>query len=127
MYYMGNSLRLSTFCSRLIINDKFKRIIYMKKLILVFIWVLLLSSCHHHLQGSYVSRDCALYKELIFEGKNTVTIIDGIFGFPFSTSYVLDEDILRIKTDRSDLVFKIKDSQTLIGEGFAAGTFIKSN
>lgn len=74
-----------------------------------------------------MSRDCALYKELIFEGKNTVTIIDGIFGFPFSTSYVLDEDIVRIKTDRSDLLFKIKDSQTLIGEGFAAGTFIKSN
>lgn len=80
-----------------------------------------------YLQGTYVSKDCVFYKKLIFRGKRTVTIIDAIFGFPFSTSYELDEDIVRIRTDKSDLLFDIKDSQTLIGEGFANGTFIKVN
>lgn len=80
-----------------------------------------------HLQGTYVSKDCTLYKKLIFKGKRTVTIIDAIFGFPFATSYELDEDLVKIRTDQSDLLFEIKDSQTLIGEGFASGTFIKAN
>lgn len=79
------------------------------------------------LQGTYESKDYVFYKKLIFRGKKTVTIIDAIFGFPFSTSYELDEDIVKVRTDRGDLLFDIKDSQTLIGEGFAIGTFIKSN
>ena len=80
-----------------------------------------------HLQGTYVSRDCAFYRKLIFRGKRTVTIVDAIFGMSFASGYELDEDIIRIRTDKSDLLFEIKDSQTLIGEGFAKGTFKKMN
>ena len=79
-----------------------------------------------HLQGTFVSKDCAFYRKLIFRGKRTVTIVDAIFEFSFASSYELDEDIIRIRTDKSDLLFEIKDSQTLIGEGFARGTFRKS-
>ena len=84
-------------------------------------------STYAHLQGSFTSNDCHLYKALIFRGKKTVTIIDGFFGFPFATSYEVDENYIRIRTDKSDLLFEIKDSETLIGEGFAHGTFTKSN
>ena len=80
-----------------------------------------------HLQGTYVSKDCAFYRKLIFRGKKTVTIVDVIFGMSFASGYELDEDIIRVKTDKSDLLFEIKDSQTLIGEGFAKGTFRKIN
>ena len=80
-----------------------------------------------HLQGIFVSKDCAFYRKLIFRGKRTVTIVDAIFGFSFASSYEVDEDIVRIRTDKSDLLFEINDSQTLIGEGFAKGTFRKSN
>lgn len=80
-----------------------------------------------HLQGTYVSKDCAFYRKLIFKGKKTVTIVDAIFGMSFASGYELDEDIIRVKTDKSDLLFEIKDSQTLIGEGFAKGTFRKAN
>ena len=69
-----------------------------------------------HLQGTYVSKDCTFYRKLIFRGKKTVTIVDAIFGMSFA---------IRVKTDKSDLLFEIKDSQTLIGEGFAKGTFRK--
>ena len=64
---------------------------------------------------------------LAFQGKRTVTIVDAIFGFPFSTSYELDEDIIKIKTDQGELLFVIKDNQTLLGEGFAKGTYRKTN
>lgn len=84
-------------------------------------------STYAYLQGAFTSKDCHLYKALIFRGKKTVTIIDGFFGFPFATSYEIDENYIRIRTDKSDLLFEIKDSETLIGEGFASGTFTKSN
>ena len=45
----------------------------------------------------------------------------------FASGYELDEDVIRVKTDKSDLLFVIKDSQTLVGEGFAKGTFRKAN
>lgn len=78
-----------------------------------------------NLQGTFISRNCAFYKKLIFRGKKTVTIIDAIFGMSFTSSYELDENYVRIRTDKSDLLFEIKDAQTLIGEGFAKGTFKK--
>lgn len=78
-----------------------------------------------HLQGTYISKDCVFYKKLIFKGKRTVTIVDAIFEFPYATSYELDENLVKIRTDQSDLLFEIQDSQTLIGEGFAKGIFVK--
>lgn len=51
-----------------------------------------------HLQGTYVSKDCAFYRKLIFRGKKTVTIVDAIFGMSFASGYELDEDIIRVKT-----------------------------
>ena len=80
-----------------------------------------------YLQGTYVSRDCAFFRKLIFRGKRTVTVVDAIFGMSFAYGYELDEDIIRIRTNESDLLFVIKDNQTLIGEGFAEGTFRKTN
>lgn len=83
-------------------------------------------SSYAYLQGTYESDDCVFYKKLIFKGKRTVTIIDGLFGLPFATSYEIDENLIKIKTDKSDLLFEMKDGQTLIGEGFAKGTFKKN-
>lgn len=80
-----------------------------------------------HLKGTYVSKDCAFYRKLIFRGKKTVTIVDAFWGMSFASGYELDEDVIRVKTDKSDLLFEIKDSQTLVGEGFAKGTFRKAN
>lgn len=78
-----------------------------------------------NLQGTYVAKKSLFYKKLIFRGKRTVTVVDAIFGFPFSSSYEVDEDVIRIRTDKSDLLFNIQDSKTLIGEGFAKGTYVK--
>jgi len=77
------------------------------------------------LQGTYVSKNSTYYRKLTFRGKKTATIVDAFFGMSFTSSYEIDEDFVRIKTDKSDLLFEIKDNKTLIGEGFAKGTFTK--
>lgn len=78
---------------------------------------------YSRLQGTYISKDNPFYRKLVFKGKTTVTIIDAIFGFPFTSSYVLDENYIRIRTDKSDLLLEVKNNNTLVGEGFASGTF----
>lgn len=80
-----------------------------------------------YLQGTFVSDDNPFYRKLVFKGKRTVSIIDGIFGLSFATSYEVDENYIRIRTDQSDLLFEVVDENTLVGEGFAKGTFKKEN
>ncbi len=79
-----------------------------------------------NLQGTYVSKDCAFYRKLIFRGKKTVTTVDAFFGMSFTSSFEVDENYVRISTDKSDLLFEIVDGQTLVGEGFSKGTFKKA-
>ena len=55
-----------------------------------------------------------------FKGKNTV-LVSGVIG----SSYVMDEDVIRIKGTGSEIVLTIKDENTLTGEGIAAGTYRK--
>jgi hypothetical protein len=84
-------------------------------------------SSYANLQGTFESADNPFYRKLIFKGKKTVSIVDTFFGMSFATSYEVDEKYIRIRTDKSDLLFEIKDSETLIGEGFASGTYSKTN
>lgn len=75
-----------------------------------------------NLTGEYICKK-GLYNKLVFKGKSTVVVYG--MGIPYPTSYIVDEKYIRIKTDKSDLLLRIKDSKTLIGEGFAKGTFKK--
>lgn len=77
------------------------------------------------LTGTFIS-ETSIYRKLTFKGKSTVVIYDKFIGIPFPTSYVIDEDYIRITTDKSDLLLRIKDNKTLEGEGWAKGTFKKT-
>jgi len=46
-------------------------------------------------------------------------------GMTFPTSYERDGQVIRLKTDKSDLLFTIKDDKALVGEGFAEGIYKK--
>lgn len=76
------------------------------------------------LDGTYIS-DKALYKSFTFKGNSTVVIKDGIFGFDFASSYERDGNLIRIRTDQSDLLLEIVTPDSLVGEGFAKGSFKK--
>ena len=73
------------------------------------------------LSGKYNCSDKCIYHSFEFKGESTV-IIENFFP----SSYVIDKNYIRIKTDKSDLLLKIQDEKTLIGEGFATGTYIKN-
>lgn len=80
-----------------------------------------------NLQGVYVS-DNILFTKLIFRGKKTVSVIGlGTLGVPYAASYELDENYVKIMTGDGEFLFEIKDNKTLIGEGFAEGTYKKQN
>ena len=73
-----------------------------------------------NLQGTFISHNNFFHK-LEFRGKKTVIISGWI-----ASSYEIDEQYIKIRTDKSDLLLEIKDSKTLIGEGWVTGTFVKS-
>ena len=78
-------------------------------------------------EGTFVIQGKGLYESLTFKGKKTVVIHDGIFGMDTPLEYVKDEEFLRVKTktDGPDLLFEIISEDTLKGEGFAKGLYIK--
>ena len=75
--------------------------------------------------GVYVNTQVGLYSKVEIKGETTCIVTDGIFNMPFASSYEKDGSLIRVKTDQSDMLFTIKDSETLIGEGFAEGVYIK--
>lgn len=76
-------------------------------------------------EGTFVAIDKSLYQSLTFKGKKTVVIRDAIFGIDFPSEYEKDEEFLHVKTDKSDLLFEIISEDTIKGEGFAEGLYIK--
>ena len=76
-------------------------------------------------EGTFIANDNPLYKSLTFKGKKTIVIRDAIFGMDFPSEYEKDEEFLRVKTDKSDLLFEIISEDTIKGEGFAEGLYIK--
>lgn len=74
--------------------------------------------------GLYKNEKGGIYNSFEFKGESTV-VIGTILGIPYTSSYVKDGNLLRIRTDKSDLLLTIKDDNTLIGEGFAKGEYKK--
>lgn len=76
-----------------------------------------------NINGKWISKDNFLYPILEFKGKSTV-VIKTVMGI-FASSYERDEEFLRIRTDKSDLLFEIVNEDSIIGSGFAKGIWIK--
>lgn len=77
-------------------------------------------------EGTYISKDNPFYKTLKFKGKSTVIIKDNILEMEHSTSYTKEGNLIRIQTDKSDLLLEIKDANTLVGKKPTKGTFKKT-
>ncbi|HMJ46415.1 MAG TPA: hypothetical protein VK498_03755 [Ferruginibacter sp.] len=70
----------------------------------------------------YIDTRC-LIERLDFKGNSTVVV--KLANGEMPTSYVIDKDYVRIKGTGQDLLFKMKDIQTLIGEGIFEGEYKK--
>ncbi|WP_233587543.1 energy transducer TonB [Parabacteroides sp. AF18-52] len=77
-----------------------------------------------HIEEKYILIEGkSAYDSFNFKGKSTVII--GSLGMEFVTSYVKDEEYLRIESEPSNLLLKVQSKDTIIGEGFASGIYIK--
>lgn len=86
--------------------------------------VLALAACGNQaLEGEYKNQSNGIYSSVEFKGKSTAAVKG--MGMTFPTSYERDGQLVRLKTDKSDLLFTIKDDKTLVGEGFAEGVYKK--
>lgn len=97
--------------------------------VLYIIFLTVCISCspkNYRIDGAYVSKDNPFYKSFTFKGNSTVIIKDAILGFDYVSSYEKDENFIRIKTDKSDLLLEIITSDSLVGNGFAKGHFVKN-
>ena len=56
-----------------------------------------------------------IIQEIDFKGKSTVEL--RMKNGPFVTSYVVDNEFVRVKGSGGDILFKILDNKTLSGEG----------
>lgn len=65
-----------------------------------------------------------VYNQLEFKGNNKV-IVSVADGLEFSTTYEMDNKSVRIKNDKFDIVLKMQDQHTLIGEGIWKGIYKK--
>ena len=61
--------------------------------------------------------------DLEFKGSSTVSI--HMKAGQIFSNYTIDDDYVRIRGDKSDIVLKIKDENTLVGEGFTQGIYHK--
>ena len=85
---------------------------------------LALAACGNQaLEGEYKNQGNGIYSAVEFKGKSTA-VVKGM-GMSFPTSYERDGQLIRLKTDKSDLLFTIKEDKTLVGEGFAEGIYKK--
>lgn len=75
------------------------------------------------IEGTYHNQGKGIYKAMEFKGSSTVLIHS--LGMKFACEYSMDGDLIRVKTDKTDLLFQIEDEYTIVGEGFAKGTYIK--
>lgn len=81
------------------------------------------STTSNSLSGLYKSKANGIYSAFEFKGKSTVVITS--LGMQFPTEYVRDENFIRVKTDKSDLLLEVKSDLLLVGEGFAEGEYVK--
>ncbi|MGZ7119580.1 MAG: hypothetical protein ACXVH2_07720 [Methanobacterium sp.] len=81
------------------------------------------SNAKNHLLGQYASKTNGIYRSFTFKGENSV-FVDFIEA-PFTTSYGIEGDTVRILTDKNELLLKVKDDNTLIEEG--GGVYLKTD
>jgi len=108
------------------------------KTIAILMFCLFILSCgqSNSLSGTFVNTETfrglandfgGVFENIEFRGPNSCIItmpFGGSLG-QVAAGYVLSSDTVRITTPQGDLMFTIKDQNTLIGIGVAKGTYVK--
>lgn len=75
--------------------------------------------------GVYVSDSETQYKTFDFGTHDSVIVKDAYTDSTFTSKYVIDGDMIKLYDQQNMILLLIRDDNTLIGEGFTKGTFMK--
>ena len=86
----------------------------MKRILVILLAIILLASCNR-VSGTYVSEGGGLVEQIEFVGKNSCVLT--YFGMKLPASYRMDNGHIVADAGQNLIVmFKVQDSNTLVGE-----------
>ena len=97
----------------------------MKKILVILFGILILASCSR-VSGTYVCEGSGLVEQISFVGSNSCILT--YFGMELSANYKVDNGHVIVDgPENLDIMFKIQDSNNLVGEStWNKGTFKKA-
>ena len=92
----------------------------MKRILVILLAIVLFASCSR-VSGTYVNESGGLYDQIEFVGNSSCNITT--LGMKFPATYRIDNGYVYIHThDGADMLYKIQDSNTLVGESIGRST-----
>lgn len=86
----------------------------MKQILIILFSILILASCSS-VSGTYASEESSLVEQIEFVGSNSCIVT--YFGMKLPATYRLDKGHIFVDASEGlDLMFKIQDTNTLVGE-----------
>ena len=97
----------------------------MKKILVILFGIIIMASCSR-VSGTYVGEGSGLVEQISFVGSNSCILT--YFGMELSANYKVDNGHVIVDgPENLDIMFKIQDSNTLVGEStWNKGTFKKA-
>lgn len=78
------------------------------------------------ISGKFTSDSDTQFLSFEFKPKDSVTIHDIYADTLFTSHYIIDGEIIKFKQQENIILLMIRDSETLIGEGFTKGVYNKN-
>lgn len=78
------------------------------------------------ISGKFTSDSDTQYLSFDFKAKDSVTIEDTYVDTLYTAHYVIEGDIIKFKQQENTILLMIRDSKTLIGQGFTKGVYNKN-
>lgn len=86
----------------------------MKKILIILFGILILASCNG-MSGTYASEGSSLVDQIEFVGSNSCILT--YFGMELPATYKIDNGHIIVDgPENLDIMFKVQDSNTLVGE-----------
>ena len=97
----------------------------MKKILVILFGILILASCSR-VSGTYVNDGSGLVDKIEFVGSSSCVLT--YFGMELPATYKIDNGHIIVDgPENLDIMFKIQDSNTIVGEStWNSGTFKKA-
>ena len=97
----------------------------MKKILIILVGILILASCNS-MSGTYASEGSSLVDQIEFVGSNSCILT--YFGMELPATYKIENGHIIVDgPENLDIMFKVQDSNTLVGESTWNDSIFRKN